>query len=148
MGRSERQSDRGPPSFASRTSPRHFSLRGSEKVVVEAVRGEVVSGRYAPVTGKKGKRLKCEVLLLRGEIQVAQGELVLAAQIVTRAIRIANLNGLVLRRIGGLHLLAEIHRLRGDRDGATRIAARAERASRDTGYHLKPFSLLARIQRP
>ncbi len=85
-------------------------------------------------------RLKCEVLLLRAEIQVAQGEFLLAAQIVTRAIRIANLNGLVLRRIGGLHLLAEIHRLRGDRDGAARIAARAESASRDTGYHLKPFS--------
>ncbi len=85
-------------------------------------------------------RIKCEALLMRGELQLVQGELLLASQFVTRAIRIANLNGLILRRIGGLHSLAEIYRRRGDTAGADRIAARVENASHGSGYHLKTLT--------
>ena len=81
-------------------------------------------------------RLKCEVMVIRGEIQIGQGEMVLASQLVTRAIRIANLNGLVLRKISALQLLSEIHRARGDMAGADRLYNQTLQAAREIGYHL------------
>jgi hypothetical protein len=65
-----------------------------------------------------------------------QGETTLAGQLVTRAIRIANLNGLVLRRISGLELLSRVYLARGNRNGAERLRTRTIQAARDTGYHL------------
>jgi tetratricopeptide (TPR) repeat protein len=81
-------------------------------------------------------RLKVDVLLIRGEIQIRQGETSLASQLITRGLRIANLHGLILRRIYALRLLSHVYRARGNTIVAERLRFYALRAARDTGYHL------------
>jgi len=82
-------------------------------------------------------KLKSEVLLARGEIQISQGETTLAGQLITRGIRIANLHGLALRRIDGLDLLSRVYLVRGNIAAYERLNARTMRAARDVGYHLR-----------
>lgn len=80
-------------------------------------------------------RLKCEALLRRCEVQVDQGDTTLAGQLVTQAIRVANLNGLALRKISGLLLLSKVLETRGNSDVASRVRNRAIVSARDIGYH-------------
>jgi len=81
-------------------------------------------------------RLLCEVLRARAELLIAQGQSAVAAQFATRAIRIATLNGLTLRKIAHLELLARIEQYRGNYVGAARLDARIVRAARHVGYNL------------
>jgi hypothetical protein len=88
-------------------------------------------------------RLKVEVLLLRAEMLIRQGETTLAGQLVTHGLRIANLNGLAFRRITALELLAQVYRARGHVEPADRLQGLALRAGRSMGYHLRAFRMPA-----
>lgn len=81
-------------------------------------------------------RLKVDVLRMRAEIFLAQGETRLPADLTREALRLSNLNDLVLRRIANTELLSRIYRQQGNSEGAERLQASAWRAARACGYHL------------
>ena len=81
-------------------------------------------------------RLKGEVLRTRAEILLLQNETTLAADLVSWALRIANLNGLVLRRIAYSELLSKIYRKQGNVIAADRLLQWTSRSARDIGYAL------------
>jgi tetratricopeptide (TPR) repeat protein/predicted protein tyrosine phosphatase len=83
-------------------------------------------------------RLKVEILRTRAEILLQQGESRIAGDIAIEAIRIANLNHLVLRRITCTQLLSRIYRRQGDERSANHLKAVAQRAARTVGYLLVP----------
>ncbi len=66
-------------------------------------------------------RLKGEVLRTRADILLKQDETTLAADLVSEALRIANLNGLVWRRIAYTELLSKITRQQGNTAAADRL---------------------------
>lgn len=81
-------------------------------------------------------RLLCDVLQVRAELLMKYGHSVVAGQFATRAIRIATLNGMILRKIAFLELLGRIEHSRGDSPGATRLIERTIRFARQVGYTL------------
>ena len=81
-------------------------------------------------------RLLCDVLQVRAELLMKYGHSVVAGQFATRAIRIATLNGMILRKIALLELLGRIERSRGDSLGANRLIERTIRFARQVGYTL------------
>ncbi|CBS89308.1 protein of unknown function (plasmid) [Azospirillum lipoferum 4B] len=81
-------------------------------------------------------RLKVDLLRIRAEIFLSQGETRLPADLVTEALRVANLNDLVPRRIAGTELLSRIYRAQGNLEGAARLLASARRTARSCGYFL------------
>ena len=78
--------------------------------------------------------LTCEVLIVRAENLLAQGESTLAGQTATRALRIATLHGLRLRKIAAMDLLSQILHARGQVAEATRLRKRNVRYARSVGY--------------
>ena len=81
-------------------------------------------------------RLLCEVLMVRALLLIRNGHSIVAGPFVTRAIRIATLSGLSLRKIAYLELLVKIERNRGGRESAERLRARTIQAAQNVGYNL------------
>ena len=79
-------------------------------------------------------RLKVEILRTRAAVLLRQGESRIASDIAVEAIRIANLNDLVLRRINCTDLLSRIYLRQGDEAGATHLRNIALRAARVCRY--------------
>jgi hypothetical protein len=88
--------------------------------------------------------LTCEVLIVRAENLLAQGEILFASEIATRALRLATLHGLRLRKITVMDLLAQILLARGQITDAERLRKQNIRYARAAGYAL----LAARAERP
>jgi tetratricopeptide (TPR) repeat protein len=82
-------------------------------------------------------RLTCHVMSVYASLLLAQGETGRAGQLVTRALRIATLNGMTLRGISFRILLASIRRARGRMEEADRIRDQALAAARRIGYRPK-----------
>ncbi len=81
-------------------------------------------------------RLICEATLIRAERQYHYGETLRAAQLAARVVRIANLNGLVMRAIAGLELLSRIYARQTDIAGSARLRQSTIRSARRVGYNL------------
>jgi len=79
-------------------------------------------------------RLRGDVLRTRAEILLRQNETDLAADLAAKALRIANLSGLVLRRINYMELLSRIYRRQGDIAAADKLSDWAARSARYIGY--------------
>jgi tetratricopeptide (TPR) repeat protein len=88
-------------------------------------------------------RLLCEVLMVRAELLLKQGQSDVAGQFANRATRIATLNGLTLRKIAYLELLARVERAQGNTTSAQRLLARTVRFARHVGYNL----MIERVER-
>jgi tetratricopeptide (TPR) repeat protein len=86
-------------------------------------------------------RMSIETLLFQGEILIEQGEAALAGELITRAIQMANLHGLMFRRIFAMELLSRAYTMRHDAVGAARLRAEAQRSARSLGYHLSVFRI-------
>ncbi len=82
-------------------------------------------------------RLLCEVLRARTELLISQGESSVARPFIIRAIRIATLSGLTLRKLGYLELFSHIERMRGNEDGAARLFARLTETAGHLGLNLE-----------
>ncbi|MFI5022007.1 MAG: SIR2 family protein [Alphaproteobacteria bacterium] len=97
---------------------------------------EILNEAHAYAEKMDLPRLLCEVLMVRALMLVKHGHSVVAGQIVTRAIRIATLSGLMLRKIAYLELLARIERVRGGMDSAERLRTRTIQSAHHVGYNL------------
>jgi tetratricopeptide (TPR) repeat protein len=84
-------------------------------------------------------RLSVDVLLFRGEILLKQGERTRAGQLMARGLQIANLNGMMFRRIFAMEWLSAVYEARDNGDAAARLRAYTLRAARACGYHLSVF---------
>lgn len=81
-------------------------------------------------------RLKAESLFARGEALLHSGETTLAGDFAVRALRIATLNGLALRKAAYAELMVRIYRARGDDHAADVLLAKTIKAARGQGYNV------------
>ena len=88
-------------------------------------------------------RLLCEVLMVRAELLLKQGQSDVARDFANRATRIATLNGLTLRKIAYLELLSRVEKAQGNAASAQRLLARTVRFARHVGYNL----MIERVER-
>jgi tetratricopeptide (TPR) repeat protein len=88
-------------------------------------------------------RLLCEVLMVRAELLLKQGQSDVAGHFANRATRIATLNGLTLRKIAYLELLARVEKAQGNAVSSQRLLARTVRFARHVGYNL----MIERVER-
>jgi tetratricopeptide (TPR) repeat protein len=80
--------------------------------------------------------LTSETCFVHAQMLLRQGETALAAEKVTKALRLATLHGLTLRSIAYRNLLADIHLERGWSEEAKKIRGQALQAARSAGYRL------------
>jgi hypothetical protein len=80
--------------------------------------------------------LIAETCFVHAQMLLLQGETALAAEKVTRALRLATLHGLTLRSIAYRNLLADIHEERNWLVESKRIRGQALQAARNAGYRL------------
>lgn len=80
--------------------------------------------------------LKCEISFVHAKLLLKQGETAIAGEKAIRALRIATLNGLVLRSVAYRELLADIYLERGWLEQAKRMRLQVVQAAKNTGYQL------------
>lgn len=81
-------------------------------------------------------KLKCDALMARAEVLMKQNETGLAGEFVTRALRIATLNGLTLRKVAFMLGLSRVYTARELLREAEQLRRRTIREARYAGYHL------------
>ena len=77
-----------------------------------------------------------EALISRAEVQLIYDDVELAADYASRALMIARLYGLRLRKLAYLEALTRIYRARGQAAVADRLLERIVQSARDVGYRL------------
>jgi tetratricopeptide (TPR) repeat protein len=105
------------------------SLLGSQKNVIKILED---ADQYADKMDIP--RLACQVSSVRGKLLMLQGETSRATELVTRALRIATLSGLVIRSITFRLRLAEILDRSGLASQAERMQKQARSAARRVGF--------------
>jgi tetratricopeptide (TPR) repeat protein len=110
-------------------------LRFAQGIVDESTR-RLLEEATAYANTMELPRLKAESLFARGEALLHSGETTLAGDFAVRALRIATLNGLALRKAAYSELMVRIYRARGDDHAADVLLAKTIKAARGQGYNV------------
>jgi tetratricopeptide (TPR) repeat protein len=148
MGRHEKARNEFQKSLQIAKTEGYFELVYDAEVSI--VRNDIAAGRADPAHvakildvahGYAQKmdlvRLLCEVLRARTELLMGQGQESVARPFIIRAIRIATLNGLTLRKLGYMTLFASIEAARGNLEAANRLHARLVETAGHLGFNIE-----------
>ncbi len=120
--------------FAIVSRARMMVARGRASDFKEVAKTLETAERYAE--SMELPMLKSEVSFVHAKLLLKQGETAIAGEKATRALRIATLNGLILRTVAYRELLVEIYLERGWLEQAKRMKLQVLQAAKDTGYML------------